>query len=339
MVSLSTADMRSWIALRRDLLTSVHTVPSRTFAVKRPPKASAGRDIEEWFHYRRAVVSGVPDTFAKEAIRQKEPLDPIDLEKARRQHAVYVSELRKLVPEVVVMEPDARYPDMVFVEDPAVVLLDRAIINKIGHPTREGESAKMQETLEEMGIETHQLQKVDPRATLDGGDVLFTGREFLVGLSGRTNKVSIRHTACCVCYSNPSGHQYLLHVQFGAEVLSKIFPGWPVTAVQVTEVMHLKSICSMAGVDLVALGDSAAGWRVWREIQEKSQFDYELVAFPDNNAANCLFINGTLLHVTKDEYPQSHSVWEQFEGPRVELANSELAKADGALTCCSVRIN
>ena len=122
--------------------------------------------------------------------------------------------------------------------------------------------------------------------------------------------------------------------------MAKVFPEWPVVGVTVQpEVLHLKSMGSMAGVDLVALGDSAAGRRAWREIQEKSQFDYELVAFPDNNAANCLFINGTLLHVTKDEYPQSHSVWEQFEGPRVELANSEFSKADGSLTCCSVRIN
>ena len=143
-------------------------------------------------------MSDVPDTFAEGAIRKNEPVDPIDLDKARRQHARYVSELRKLVPEVVVMAADAKYPDMVFVEDPTVVLLDRAVINKIGHPTREGESTKMQETLEEMGIETHQLQKIDPRATLDGGDVLFTGREFLVGLSGRTNKASTRCSACCV---------------------------------------------------------------------------------------------------------------------------------------------
>ena len=103
--------------------------------------------------------------------------------------------------------------------------------------------------------------------------------------------------------------------------------------------MHLKSFCSMAGVDVLAMGDSTAGRRAWKEIQEKSQFKYQLVSFPDNNAANCLFVNGTLLHVTKEEYPLSHPLWEQFEGPRVELANSELAKADGALTCCSVRIN
>ena len=180
------------------LRRAIHTRGGRPAAVPLArPKARRELDIEEWFHYRKAIVSGVPSSFAEGSVRFEEPLDPIDLEKARRQHAVYVSELRKLVPEVVVMEPDARYPDMVFVEDPTVVLLDKAIINKIGHPTREGESAKMQETLEEMGIETHQLQKVDPRATLDGGDVLFTGREFLVGLSGRTNKVSTRHTERC----------------------------------------------------------------------------------------------------------------------------------------------
>ena len=124
------------------------------------------------------------------------------------------------------------------------------------------------------------------------------------------------------------------------EALAKVFHEWPVVGVTVQpEVLHLKSMGSMAGVDLIALGNSAAGRRAWKEIQEKSQFKYQLVSFPDNNAANCLFINGTLLHATKEEYPLSHPLWEQFEGPRVELANSEFSKADGSLTCCSVRIN
>ena len=179
--------MRPRIALSSVLRVSIYAVPLRSLVTRRP---SNFRDIEELFHYRKAIVSDVPDSFAEGAVRQKESVDPIDLEKARRQHGVYVSELKKLVPEVVVIEPDARYPDMVFVEDPTVVLLDKAVVNKIGHPTREGESTKMQETLEEMDIETHQLQKMNPRATLDGGDVLFTGREFIVGLSGRTNKVN-----------------------------------------------------------------------------------------------------------------------------------------------------
>ena len=192
------AKMLSRKAFNLFLRRSIHARGGRPAAVSLArPKPKRACDIEEWFNYRKVIVSGVPSSFATGSVRFEEPLDPIDLEKARRQHAAYVSELRKLVPEVVVMEPDTRYPDMVFVEDPAVVLLDKAIINKIGHPTREGESAKMQETLEEMGIETHHLQKIDPRATLDGGDVLFTGREFLVGLSRRTNKVSASGSSAC----------------------------------------------------------------------------------------------------------------------------------------------
>jgi dimethylargininase len=32
---------------------------------------------------------------------------------------------------------------------------------------------------------------VDPSVKLDGGDVLFTGREILVGLSSRTNQAGV----------------------------------------------------------------------------------------------------------------------------------------------------
>ena len=38
------------------------------------------------------------------------------------------------------------------------------------------------------------VEMTDP-ARMDGGDVLFTGREFLVGLSDRTNQVSVSYTA------------------------------------------------------------------------------------------------------------------------------------------------
>ena len=153
-------------------------------------KTSRKPALEEWFQYSKVIVSQVPDSFVQDSLRFEEPKDPIDLRKAKAQNRYYVEQLRKLVSEVVEIEPDPKYPDMVFVEDPAVVLTNKAIVCKIGHPSRQGESVKMKEILENMNVETYDLFDIDPRATMDGGDVLFTGREFLVGLSGRTNKVS-----------------------------------------------------------------------------------------------------------------------------------------------------
>ena len=58
-----------------------------------------------------------------------------------------------------------------------------------GHESRRGEVTAMKEAVTVMGLEV--VEMTDP-GRMDGGDVLFTGREFFVGQSNRTNEV-------CVC--------------------------------------------------------------------------------------------------------------------------------------------
>ncbi len=65
---------------------------------------------------------------------------------------------------------------------------------------------------------------VDPAVKLDGGDVLFTGREILVGLSSRTNKA-------------------------GVEAVQAAFPGFPVTGIEVAGPLHLKTLLTLCGED------------------------------------------------------------------------------------------
>ena len=140
----------------------------------------------------------------------------------------------------------------------------------------------------------------------------------------------------CVCVCDV----FSILFQYGIEAFAKVFNEWPVTAVHINpEVLHLKSMSSMAGIDLIAIGDTPAGRRAWNDIERNASFSYDKLFFPDENGANCLFINGTVLHVTEDEYPESFKVWETLDMPRIALPNSELSKADGSLTCCSVRIN
>ena len=74
-------------------------------------------------------------------------------------------------------------------EDPAVVLDGVALLTKMRSPTRAGEGEPMRSVLEELDLRI--VPMMDPNAYLDGGDVIFTGREFLVGLSKRTNKVGM----------------------------------------------------------------------------------------------------------------------------------------------------
>jgi len=145
----------------------------------------------ERFLYSKVIVSGVPTSFASKSIRKCEPSEPIDLVKARYEHAHYVWQINRLVKDVVYVQEDENYPDCVFVEDPAVVFNGTALIMKLGHPSRVGESQNIKQVLESLNLHIVELSNLCPTATMDGGDVLFTGKEFLIGLSARTNKVMI----------------------------------------------------------------------------------------------------------------------------------------------------
>ena len=123
------------------------------------------------------------------------------------------------------------------------------------------------------------------------------------------------------------------------EALAKAFPDWPVTGITVPKgILHLKSMSSVAGIDLIAISNSEAGRIAWRDIEAKAHFKYKKLVFPDHNGANCLFVNGVVLHPPKEEFPESFKVWETLDCPRVAVPNSELAKSDGSLTCNSIRL-
>lgn len=144
-------------------------------------------DPADYFHYSRAVFGSLSPSFVDNSLRHEEPDPPIDIQKAIRDHEFYVNAVKELVPQTVQIPAEDSFPDMVFVEDPAVVLDGRALITKMGPSSRAAEIKHMRPVLEEMGLDIVTVE--DPDAIIDGGDVMFTGREFLVGLSRRTNKV------------------------------------------------------------------------------------------------------------------------------------------------------
>lgn len=148
-------------------------------------------DVAAYFNFQRAIV-GSPESinqkFADQAIRIDQPAEPIDARKAKQQHATYVSELKKLIPQVIEVPFDDRFPDQVFVEEPAVCLDGTALMTQMRPASRAREVEPMRPVLESMGFSIVEMREYG--AYLDGGDVLFTGREFLIGLTQRTNSVS-----------------------------------------------------------------------------------------------------------------------------------------------------
>uniref|UniRef100_A0AAY5L7T1 Dimethylargininase n=1 Tax=Esox lucius TaxID=8010 RepID=A0AAY5L7T1_ESOLU len=300
-------------------------------------------------NFTHAIVRAVPSSLAKEALRMN--VSDVDLVKAQREHEVYIGVLKhKLGLEVIELPADESLPDCVFVEDAAVVCGDTALITRPGAESRRKETEAMRQALKELDLNIVDMS--DQNATLDGGDVLFTGREFFVGLSKRTN-------------------------QRGAEILADAFKDYAVSTVPVTDGLHLKSFCSMGGPGLIVIGSSEPAQKALKAchggglcglscsltlsdvpqkvfrttvldnciMQQMSDHRYDKLTVPDDLAANTIYMNlpnkgHVLLHCTPDEFPDSAKVFEKLKDHMlIPVSNMEKAKVDGALTCCSILIN
>src|SRR5262245_24464076 len=103
---------------------------------------------------------------------------PIDLGRAERQHRDYCDRLEAVGFEVLRLPADAECPDCCFVEDTAVVVDEVAVIARPRPPARRAEIPAIEKAL----AAYRPIERIDPPATLEGGDVLQMGKTIFVGL-------------------------------------------------------------------------------------------------------------------------------------------------------------
>src|SRR3974390_629739 len=113
---------------------------------------------------------------------------PIDLAKARAQHHAYETLLGKCGAKVISLPEEPELPDSMFVEDPAIVLDEVAIICPLGTETRRKEAPSIAAALEKF----RKLAHVKLPGTLEGGDVLRAGKRVFVGITARSNPEGVR---------------------------------------------------------------------------------------------------------------------------------------------------
>ena len=249
---------------------------------------------------RQAWMRAVSHGF-EDCVRQGDA--PIDADRAREQQMGYLDLLESLGVEVEVLDADG-FPDSCFIEDTAVVLGQRAVVTRPACAPRQGETELVRSAFEEASLEF--VEMADGGGTLEGGDVMRAGSVLFVGRTERTS---------------PDGISWL------ADVASH--DGLEIVPVEVRSGLHLKSavtlldptrvVCHGDGVDLGPL--KAAG--------------LECVAVPEAAGANVLAL-GTQV-VVSTAAPRTAEVISSlgFEVHTVKV--SELHKADGALTCLSLR--
>ena len=241
------------------------------------------------------------------------------MERARRQHARYVTALRQVVP-VFSLPALEGHPDCCFVEDTVVAIQRRAVITRLGHASRRGEAESVRTVLEYLGMEVLDMQRTKT-ATCDGGDVLWSGRHLFVGLSNRTNA---------------EGTQFLSQA-FSDLAETIVVP--PV--VQGDQVLHLKSAVTLIDDSTLVAPSGPAGDQVLQAMQA-NDLGYKAIRLPDVLACNLVSCNGWLL-VQDTRCQESRETLEQAALDRgmqlIYVDTSELAKKDAALTCCSVLLS
>jgi len=121
-----------------------------------------------------------------------EDLGEVDVASAKKQHRRYCFALEHLGYTLVQIPPDNRYPDSVFVEDPAVIIQDTLIITRLRRKERQGEEIRLEHTLAPF---FPRVLHIEEPGFIEGGDVLITDKRIYVGISGRTNAEGVEQLA------------------------------------------------------------------------------------------------------------------------------------------------
>jgi dimethylargininase len=229
------------------------------------------------------------------------PRTAIDIDRAIAQHEGYRAALRALGCEVLSLPAQADMPDAVFVEDVAIVLDEVAVLTRPGAASRRAEGASVAEVL----ARYRPVHAIQAPGTLDGGDVLRVGRTIYVGEAARSNADGI--------------------AQLGA-LLAPF--GYAVQAVPTHGCLHLKSAATQVADDTVLLQPAwvdAAVFAGYRCIEIDPR---------EEHAANALRIGDSVIHPAC--FPHTRQRLEDAGIRVVPLDISELQKAEGAVTCCSL---
>jgi len=224
---------------------------------------------------------------------------PIDVTRAIDQHRTYVDCLAASGASVINLPALPDLPDAVFVEDPAVVVDEVAVITRMGAESRRAESQTLAEALKAY----RPLLRIDAPGTLDGGDVLRVGRKLYVGISNRTNQAGIMQLAA---HLTPFGYD--------------------VKPVPVRHCLHLKTAACHLGDSAVLANPD------WVEVTHLK--GCRVVEAAEPFAANVLAIGDTV--IMPDCFPKTRRIVENLDYKVQALDVSELMKAEAGVTCMSL---
>jgi dimethylargininase len=220
-----------------------------------------------------------------------------------REHDAYVAALGRAGVDVTILDPLPGFPDAIFVEDPALVFSEGAILLRPGAPSRAREAEHLAPALRDCFSTLLAL----PEGHADGGDVLVTPDRVYIGLSDRTDQAGAKAL------------QALLARLGRRSVVVRPPPG----------TLHLKSAAALIAEELVLATAAVAA---------SGLLDgHRILTVPEGEegGANALRINDVLL--AGANYPRTLELLAREGLDVVPLDVSQIARIDAGLTCMSLR--
>ncbi|MBC8269604.1 MAG: dimethylarginine dimethylaminohydrolase [Rhodospirillaceae bacterium] len=253
-------------------------------------------------HFSNAIVR-LPGKSIAGGLRAHNVGDP-DPARFVDQHGHYVQALEEAGVHVDILPAWEQFPDSVFIEDSALCLPAGAVILRPGATTRTGESAVMADVLSSYFGD---VRSVGEDGFIEGGDIMVTESEIIVGLSERTDAA-------------------------GAKALQDCLNDWGL-AVRILQtqpgVLHFKTACGLVDDETIVATKSMAAAGFFNT--------YKTLVLPEGEeaAANAIAVNGKVL--IPEGFPKTAELITRAGYSVVQVAISEAAKVDGGLSCMSLR--
>jgi dimethylargininase len=252
----------------------------------------------------RAIVRPPCATFANGLTSAA--LGKPDFTEALRQHAAYCAALQRCGLTLTRLEADDDFPDSTFVEDPAVLTKNLAVLTNPGAPSRNGEVAGIARALTPF---YSRIARIEAPGTVDGGDICQADDHFFIGMSERTN---------------PEGARQL------SEILgSEGFTSSILDIRNSSTILHLKTGMTYLGDRRIIAMEEIAGHPAL------ANYDVIRVTATESYAANLLRINDYA--ILADGFPGVAAAVRDLGHTTLSLNMSEFRKMDGSLTCLSLR--
>lgn len=229
-----------------------------------------------------------------------------DLAAFQQHHADYVALLQSTGAQVVELDALDAFPDSVFVEDDALCFQEGVVLMRPGAPTRLGEVNEIAPAIRALYKD---VREIKGPGFIEGGDILVTEREVLVGRSARTDAA-------------------------GVAELAELVADWGYTVREVLTpegVLHFKTDCSLLDEETILST---------KRLDVSGCFEgYRVIHVEEGEEACANSIRFNDLVIMPAGFPKTKEKLKQHGYNVREIGNSEAAKLDGGMSCLSLRFS